>query len=195
MADTSGIIGSLIGGVTGLAENLFGTSWEDTANQKEAALGGAPKFGIPKSQLEYEEVMKGYSKQNMPGYADMVNQARATSDYQTASAGRVAGSQYGALGGANAAQAGRKKYLRQLGIANDSYKSNAEAGAIEAQMGRAPYEQMQFDYNEWLPWQIAKNEIASIRGAGQQQLTSGLDNAGASAIHATNIYQQNKQYG
>ncbi len=194
MAVNSGLIGGIIAGISGLGQNLFGTSWKEEANRKEAALGDAHKFSIPQSQLDYEQLMGSYAGQDMPNYSELVNQARATSDYQAASAGRVASSQFGAMGGANAAQAGRKKYLRQLGIANDAYKSNAEAGAIEAQMGRAPYEQMQFEYNEFLPWQIAKNEIASIRGVGQQQLTSGLDTAAAAGIHATNIYQQNQQY-
>jgi len=195
MANWGGLIPTIIGGIQGLTENLIGQSWEDDANKKEAALGGAPEFSTPQSQLEYEQLAKTQANQDMPGYADQVRQIEANSAYATASTARAAGSQYGAMAGSNAAQANRKKYLRQLGIGNDVYQSGAEERSIQATASRAPYEQMEFEYNEWLPWQIAKNEIASIRGTGQQQLIGGLDQAAAAGIQGANIYNQNRNYG
>ena len=99
------------------------------------------------------------------------------------------------MAGSNAAQANRKQYLRQLGIGNDVYQSQAEERSIQAGASGAAYENMEFEYNEWLPWQIAKNEIASIRGTGQQQLIGGLDQAAAAGIQGANIYNQNRNYG
>jgi len=192
MSDWGGIIGTVLGGVSGLAENLFGTSWEEEANAKEKELGDAPKFGIPQSQQEYEQLMQSKVGQNMPGYGDMLAQIEAQTAYQSVSSGMASGSQYGAMAGQNAAQSNRRRYLRQLGISNEGYKSNAEMGSIQATASRAPYEQAQFEYNEWLPWQIAKNEIASIRGTGQQQLMSGIDTLGAVGIYGSQLAQNNQ---
>ena len=184
----AGIVSGILGLLPGMAETFVGYGWEDEANAKEKKLGDAPKFGIPQSQQEYEQLMNSKVGQNMPGYGDMLAQIEAQTAYQSVSSGMASGSQYGAMAGQNAAQSNRRRYLRQLGITNEGYKSGAELGAIQATASRTPSEIMQYEYNENIPWQIAKNEIASIRGTGQQQLIHGLDNAAAYGIYGSQMF-------
>lgn len=182
-------------GVTGLVENLWGTSMEEEADKKRAALGAPPKYDIPQSQIDSEQLARIRTRQEMPEYSKILAQIDANAANQASATARVSGSQYGAMAGSGAAQANRKKYLRQLGIASDVSRSQAEQQSINATASGAQYEQMQFEYNEWLPWQIAKNEIAAIRGVGQQQIMSGLDTAAAAGIYGSQLLQNNQQQG
>jgi hypothetical protein len=193
MAEWGGIISTILGGASGLAENLFGVSWEEEAKKKDAALGPAPTFEMPQSQLDYEKLLNARKRQEMPGHSDALAQADIQRSLQAAGAARVAGSPYGAQAGLGLAEGNRRRQLRRLGIEQEAYTSMAEDASTQAAMQRAPFEQMQFEYNEWLPWQIAKNEIASIRGTGQQQLISGLDNAAAYGIQGAQLWSQNQQ--
>ena len=129
MADL-GLISTILSGATGLVENLWGSNMEEEADAKRAALGDSPTFTTPQSQLDYENLSQLRSKQEMPGTSQMLANIEANRAAQTSAAGRVADSQYGALGGANAASATRSKYLRQLGIQGSQYKSGAEANGL-----------------------------------------------------------------
>lgn len=195
MADVGGIIGLLLSGVTGLAENLFGEDLEQKAKDKEAALGAAPTFDIPESQLAFEDAMNKRVRKGMPGATQMREDIDSTAATSMGASARAGGTQAAGLGGANLALDRRRKGIRQLGIANEKFRSLAEAQRAEAVKSRAPYEIAQYEYNEWLPWQIEKNEIAALRGAGQQQLMTSLDRGAAAGIHGSNLFSQNKYYG
>jgi hypothetical protein len=194
MADWGGIVSLLLSGASGLVENLIGQDMSKEAEKKRAALGEPPKFEIPQSQLDHEKLMRTRARQEMPGAAQMRAGIEAQTGQAAGAASMAAGSQVGALAGSNLAQSNRRRQLRQLGIAGQVYSDRAQMGNIQATASRAPYEQMQFEYNEWLPWQIAKNEIASIRGVGQQQLVGGLDRLAATGIQGANMYAQNQYY-
>jgi len=182
-----GIVSTALAGASGLVENLFGTSMEEEAAKKEAKLGEAPKFEVPTSQIAFEEGMRKRTRQDMPGM-DAINQSIESSiSTGRGAAARASGSQVGAMGGSNASLISRKKQLRQLGISNDQFKSQAQTEYGGAVKSRGQYEQNQFEYNKWLPWQIAQNEIASMVGYGQQKLMSGMDNASAAAIYGSSL--------
>ena len=190
MADNwGGIVSIALAGASGLVENLFGKSMEEQAREKEAALGAAPKFEVPKSQLEYERLMATKSRQEMPGASRMQENIEAAP-----SGARMAGTQVGGLGASNMAADKRKRFLRQLGIGKQQYRSQAELDNIGAVASRTPYEVMQHDY-EWRDWQIAKNEIATLRGAGQNEIMSGLDRGAAAGIYTSSMFngQQGQQ--
>lgn len=188
-----GIISTALAGASGLIENLWGTSMEDEARKKEAALGDAPKFAIPDSQIAFEEGMRKRMGKNMPGYSQMESDINSTAATSMGASARVSGSQVGAMGGANRSMASRKRQLRQLGVANLQSQDTAKLQYGEAVKSRGQYEQAQFEYNEWLPWQIQKNEIAAIRGSGQQRLMSGLDQAAATGIYASSLFGNQNQ--
>jgi len=188
MANWGGLIGTILAGASGLAENLFGTNWEAEANAKEKALGDSPKFDTPQSQTEYENLMRSRAREDMPGYNDMLNQIEAQTAYQAGAGARVADSQYGAMAAGGAAQANRRRYLRQLGIQNQASKSDAELAAIQAGASGAQYDMMKYEYNDNIPWQVAKNEIASLRGFAQQGITNQLDTIGAAGIYGAQLW-------
>lgn len=195
MADWGGIVGTIIGGVSAVAENLFGKDMVNEADKREAALGEAPKFSTPQSQADYEALMKSKAGQDMPGYTDMLNQVEASTAYEASAGARVSGSQYGAMAAGNAAQGNRRKYLRQLGIQNDVSKSSAELEATMAGASGTQFDIMEYEYNDNIPWQMAKNEIAALRGYGQQKIVGGLDNVGATGIYASQIYGNKEDDG
>lgn len=81
--------------------------------------------------------------------------------------------------------------LRDLGMRASQWQQEQEMRYLGAQQGRGELEQQQFEYNKWLPWQIEKNEIASLRGAGQQMQASGLDTLGATGMQAASMFTNN----
>ena len=139
--------------------------------------------------------MRKRVRQGMPGYDAISQGIDSTAATSMGASARAAGSQVGAQAGANLALNKRRRDIRQLGIAAQQYRDRAEFQSGQATKSRAPYEMAQYEYNEWLPWQIAKNEIAGIRGTGQQQLMTGLDQGAAAGIHTANLFAQNQYYG
>lgn len=181
------IASSIAGMIPSTIEQYIGYDYLDEAEKKAAKTGEAPKFEVPTSQIAFEEGMRKRTKQDMPGI-DAINQSIESSiSTGRGAAARASGSQVGAMGGSNASLVNRKKQLRQLGISNDQFKSQAELEYGGAVKSRGQYEQNQFEYNKWLPWQIAQNEIASMVGYGQQKLMSGMDNASAAAIYGSSL--------
>lgn len=191
--DWGGIISTAIGGTAAVAENLFGKNMVNEADKREAALGEAPEFSTPQSQTDYEALMKSKAGQDMPGYTDMLNQVEASTAYQASAGARASGSQYGAMAAGNAAQSNRRRYLRQLGIQNDVSKSSAKLDSTMAGASGTQFDIMAYEYNDNIPWQMAKNEIAALRGYGQQKIVGGLDNVGATGIYASQIYGNNNK--
>ena len=193
--DWAGIVGVALGGASGLVENLFGKSWEEQAEEKEKQLGPAPTFSIPESQKRYEDYMKTRSRQAMPGSELMEQSIEDTTSDTLSRAGMVANTGWGAQGAGLGATENRRRRLRKLGSMQEQYKRAAQTDYAGAVKSRTPYETMQYEYNEWLPWQIQKNEIASIRGAGQQQLMTGMDRGAAMGIYGANMYNTSQMYG
>lgn len=189
-----GIISAALELLPGMAQSYVGYNMEDEAIAKEKALGDAPKMGIPDSQIAFEEGMRKRMGSNMPGYSQMESDINSTAATGMGASARVSDSQVGALGGANRSMVSRKRDLRRLGVANLQSQDTATVQYGEAVKSRVPYEQAQFETNEWLPWQINKNEIAAIRGSGQQQLMTSLDQGAAAGIYGMNLMDQNKYY-
>ena len=193
MAATS-IISGILGLLPGIAEEIVGWGWDEEAEKKEKELGPAPTFSIPESQRRYEDYMKTRSRQAMPGSELMEQNIEETTAGTLSAAGRVADTGWGAQGAGLRATEDRRRRLRKMGSMQEQYKAASTADAAGAVKSRTPYETMQYEYNEWLPWQIGKNEIAAIRGAGQQQLMGGLDQAAAASIYGANIYNTSQMY-
>lgn len=167
-----------------IAEGMVATR---EADDREAALGAAPQFEIPSSYDKYTKLMKERSEQQMPGYdamsTDIQEQAAANATgVSQLSSGPQAIMNMDAVYGDQATQ------LRDLGMRASEWQNQAQMGYQQAQYGRGQLEQQQFEYNEWLPWQIQKNEIASLRTAGQQMSASGSDNMGAAGVSAASMF-------
>jgi hypothetical protein len=156
------IIGQVAGMLPAMAESFVGFGLEDEAARKEAALGEAPKFETPESQIAFEESMRKRIRQGMPGATQMREDMDATAATSMGASARAGGTQAAGLGGANLALDRRKKGIRQLGIANQQFRSLAEAQRAEAVKSGAQYEIAEYEYNEWLPWQIASHRISTM---------------------------------
>ena len=194
MSAWASLIPMALGIAEGQIESLFGKSWEEEAREKEKELGPAPTFSIPESQRRYEDYMKTRSRQAMPGSEFMEQNIEDTTSDTLSRAGRVADTGWGAQGAGLRATEDRRRRLRKMGSMQEQYKPAATADAAGAVKSRTPYETAQYEYNEWLPWQIQKNEIAALRGAGQQQMMSTLDRGAAAGIYGANIYNTQKMY-
>lgn len=162
----------------------------DEASAREAALGDAPKFEIPSNYDQYMNVMKERAGQQMPGYDAM------SQDIQEAAAANATGvaqlsSGPEAVMGMDAVYGDQASQLRDLGMRASQWQNQAELGYQQAQYGRGALEQQQFEYNEWLPWQIKKNEIASMRNAGNQMAAGGTDGMGAGAVNIVSASTSN----
>jgi hypothetical protein len=161
---------------------VSGRSKTKEAAAREAALGGPPEFQVPSSYDQYTSLLKERAGQQMPGYDDM------SSDIQQQAAANATGvtqltSGPEAVMGINSVYNNQANQLRDLGMRASQWQQEQEMRYLGAQQGRGELEQQQFEYNQWLPWQIQKNEIASLRGAGNQMVASGMDNLGAGAVN------------
>ena len=157
------------------------------AEKREKALGESPKYEIPESVDQYEEMMRTLSQGETPGY-DLMKE-----DIQERGAADMTGvsqlsSPEQALSGAGAVSYDQMNQLSDLGMRAFEWRDQANLGYAGAMQDTAQQEAMQYEYNEWLPWQIAKNEIASLRGAGQAAQQSGTDTMGAAGIQAVSMF-------
>lgn len=173
-----------------LAPLVSGLNDVDEAAEREKALGPAPKFEIPSSYDQYTKLMKERSEQQMPGY-----DAMSTDIQEQAAANATGVSQLSsgpeAIMNMDAVYGDQSTQLRDLGMRASEWQNQAQMGYQQALYGRGQLEQQQFEYNEWLPWQIEKNEIASMRTAGQQMAASGTEGIASGASSMVGVTTQN----
>jgi hypothetical protein len=177
----------------GILEPLFsaplvsGLNAIDEAKKREKALGGPPQYEIPESVDQYEEMMRTLSQGEVPGYGLMKEdiQERGAADMTGVS---QLSSPEQALSGVREVSYDQMNQLSDLGMRAFEWRDQANLGYAGAMQNTAQQETMQYEYNEWLPWQIAKNEIASLRGAGQAAQQSGTDTMGAAGIQAVSMF-------
>jgi len=190
--DWGGLAGVAIGLLSGQMETLFGKSWEEDAKAKEKALGAPPKMEMPQSQIDFEQMAARKTKQAMPGMQSLEDNIDQVASQSTSQSARAATGQFSAMGGGNRAQSNRRSQLRRMSAVQEGYADQAQMGAAQAVKSRAPYETMQYERNEFIPWQIQKNRIAAERGFGMNQIVHGFDQAGAYGIYGAQAMSNNQ---
>lgn len=194
VAAGAGAIGGLANIGFGIADRLAAKRLRAQSLEKWKAKSGFQEYGVPESVDKYIDYMGTLSRQQMPGYNLMQQGIQQTTAAGLTGARQLAGSGPAALGALGGLMSDRQRQLRQLGIMASQYQRGAQQDYAGAIMSRAPYEQQQFEYNQWLPWQMKMNEAMGLRGAGQQQLMSGIDQTAAAGINYTNMQAQQQWY-
>ena len=161
---------------------------EDEAKKRESELT-TPQYEIPESYDLALSQLKKRSQQKMPGYDE------AMAGIQQATAANATGAQQLSSGPeAIMAQSGiygdEMSQIQDLGSRASQWQQQQQAQYARGLQGRAGMETQQFEYNQWLPWQIEKNEIASMRYAGQGAQASGSDTMGAAGVQAASIFSK-----
>ena len=144
------------------------------AAKEEAALGPPPKMDIPESVDDYIGMQRKMSRQEMPGSTQMQTTAGTLSAFSQM--GQGASAEAGVLG----AMMNRRNALSQMGIAAAQYTSGRQDQYAQAVASRAPWEQSQWEHNEWAPWGIRKNELMGDRNVGMNLKYQGMDEGAAS---------------
>jgi len=165
-----------------LAPLVSGLNDTEEANKREKALGSSPEYQIPESYDLALEQLRKRQKDTMPGYDE------AMAGIQQETAANVTGAQQLSSGPeAIMAQSGiyadQQARIQDLGMRASQWQQQQQQQYAQMLQGRAGLEAQQFEYNEWIPWQQQKNEIASLRGAGSQAIASGIDSMGAGAVN------------
>jgi len=168
---------------------IEGVRADDEAKKREKALGSSPEFQIPESYDLALEQLRKRQKDTMPGYDE------AMAGIQQETAANVTGAQQLSSGPeAIMAQSGiygdQQARIQDLGMRASQWQQQQQQQYAQMLQGRAGMEMQQFEYNQWLPWQIQKNEIASLRGAGQAAQQSGADTMGAAGVQAASIFSK-----
>lgn len=183
---------ALLSGVPGVIEGGIGM-WQGMKTIKEAeaireAAGDRPEYEIPKSIQEYVDLYKGMDVTGLPG-EDIYRQEIGGRQAQTATAaGQVASTEAGALSALGQAHQQSLSSLRDLSIRSSMYRQQQEnlkrqgvAGALQTQ---ANYQDKEWQYNQFLPWQTAQNEYWGLRQSGQAMMMGGIDTAGSTMTNA-----------
>jgi len=173
---------------------VSGISDSSEAAKREKELGEAPKFEMPESLGQYQDLMKTRTRQEMPGLSQREAAIETGVAHGASAVGRMADTGWGAQGAIDALQEGARKDMRSLGIEALQYQRGTEEQYGQSLQAQAPYDVMQWERDEWMPWQIAKNEIAALRGAGQASAASGSDAMTAAAMQYMNMQQQQNYY-
>jgi len=167
----------------------IGMSWLSTSNRRDEELGDAPKMEVPKSVDDYINLARKQSRSEMPGSTEM-RQDIAETQASTLSSASQAGQGADAMAAILSSGQNRMKALSQMGIAAAQYSSGKQDQYAQAVGQRAPWEQQQFEYNQWVPWQQKKNEITSMRNLGMSMIAGGGDMSAAAAISGSNSLNQ-----
>lgn len=182
--------GGLLGGIT---DTIVGEINQSQARDREKALGPAPEFTIPESVDKYINYQKRLSQRAAPGYGEeleAIEEGYATDVSSASQLGDNIANTLDAMGGLS----GRRSMdLRKLGQAATQQQIAADMGYSSAVLSKAPYELMPGEY-DFLKWQIGKNEVASLRGSSQAQLSSSFDQLGAMGSMAASMYNPSQQY-
>ena len=173
---------ALLADPTGTLTGLMGMS---EANKREEALGGPPQYEIPESYDLALSQMKKRSKQQMPGYDEAMAGIQQDAAANATGANQLSSGPE-AIMAQNSIYGNEMAQIQDLGSRASQWQQQQQAQYARGLQGRAGMETQQFEYNQWLPWQIQKNEIASLRGAGNTAVASGMDNMMATGVQAIN---------
>jgi len=170
----------------GLDPIIFGPIAEGVRRSKsaeamEAELGGLPAYEVPESYDRYTQMMRDRAQQQMPGYDTMQEDIMGQAAANATGVGQLSSGPEAVMGTGLAYQDASNQ-LQDLGLRAATYKQGNQQAYAGAVQGRSPYETMEYEYNQWIPWQIGMNEAMSMRNAGQAAQQSGTDTMGASAV-------------
>ena len=154
---------------------------EDRADAMEAELGPLPEYQVPESYDRYTQMMRDRAQQQMPGYETMQEDIMGQSAANATGVGQLSSGPEAVMGTGLAYQDASNQ-LQDLGLRAATYKQGNQQAYAGAVQGRSPYETMEYEYNQWIPWQIGMNEAMSMRNAGMGAQQSGSDTMGAAAM-------------
>lgn len=166
-----------------------GESFYKQGKEMNAALGKSPTMEVPKSVDQYINLSRNLARQEMPGASQMRQDIAQTNASMLSSASQ-AGSGFDTMAAVLAAGQNRMNALRQMGIAAAQYTAGQQQQYAQAVASRAPWEQQQFEYNQWLPWQMRKNEAQDLMNTGLQMKYSGADIGAAAWTQGANMASQ-----
>jgi hypothetical protein len=165
-----------------------GESMLKEAAQRESMLE-TPTMEVPGSVDKYIDLARTQARQELPGAAQMRR------DIAQTTAGTLSAARQGAQGAdymaavLGAAQ-NRRRALSEMGIAAAQYTAGKQSEYGQAIASRAPWEQQQFEMNEFLPWQMEMNRIQDLQNVGRQMKYGGGDIQAAAGIQGANMLNQ-----
>jgi len=203
MADVTALAGQAAAAASGRFSGIANLFAGIFANRRAKKLkeGGLDKwkesmdftdYTIPQSYTDELGLRKTQMRQEMPGYS------QHRQDIDSATASTLSSSQN--LGGADSAAvllgAGqdRLRALRGLGIQASQYGQRQQEGYTQAVGRGAQFENMAFDYNQWIPQQQFANTITAERNMGNQMMSSGFDQMLGAGIQGANMANQQQWY-
>ena len=194
---TAAIIASLvsagIAAARGIGKAVQGRRDIKEAKKMEKELGESPKFETPQAVDDYTNRMNLLAKQEMPGYSQMksdIQESTATGMGQVGQLAQGEDKMAGLLG----LMQGQKQSLRTLGTMAMQHQYGAQKEAVQAGLQKAPWEEKEFEYNDWVPWQQGKNRAIDMRNMGSQQRSEGWDMVAGAGIQGANLMSMNSWY-
>lgn len=131
-----------------------------------------PEYTIPEAvQENVDRAKREFQHGELPGYTDFLDRAAI------ASANAISASQQGgnALGNISAIQSNLARQERDLGIANQNYRTSMLDRLTNANRDLAQQQQMEFQMNEFAPWLDKYNFNTQMTNLANQRWTTAID--------------------
>jgi hypothetical protein len=182
--------------IPSLVQAGFGIADRIKANKlyKDNNLGQSPQMEVPESMNAYVSLQEKLAQTRMPGYNENKSAIGGATAGAYSNIRQSASTESGALTSMLGAYSGQQNMLRDLSIRALDYQNKQQQNLGQAYLQKAGVEQQMFEYNKWLPWQMKMNQYESLRGAGTQNIVSGLDSLAGAGIQGANMKANQDQY-
>lgn len=189
MAIATGIGGLIQGGL-----GLFQQKKGEEARQE--AMANQPQFQTPAAINELTAMYGDYlsevqGREEMPGQAQIESNIRESTAGGISSIRETARSSTEALGATTDVIGQEIESIQQLNVQAAQQKARQELQAMQMYGGalqqQAQYEQQEFMYNEYMPWQTRLNEAQAQVQGGWQNISAGVSGmAQGAGMYAAN---------
>ncbi|MFO7880957.1 MAG: hypothetical protein R6U52_00270, partial [Kosmotogaceae bacterium] len=195
-------IGKAVGG---LAKTGYGM-WQAKQGKKERErlMGQIPDYETPMSLQQMSSLYGDYLAETermgdkMPGQDLMEQSMREYAQSQVRNLRQTARTSTEALGATTDVISQTMENLQSLEIQGAKEAANRKLQATQMygqSLGQiAPYEEREWQYEEWMPWMTRLNQAQAKYSAGMRGVQSGISNivSGGTAFGATKFTGQNQ---
>jgi hypothetical protein len=188
-------------GVVGLGKSIFGGIQKNRAKrERDRLLADQPQFDTPQSIQDLSALYGQYlsdvqRREGIPGQQQIEANIRESAATGIQKVRETARSSTEALGATTDIIGRELEGIQQLEIEAARQKARQELNAMQmygqALGGQAQYEQQEFMYNEYMPWQTQVAQAQAEYAGGQQTMVSGLSDVVSGATQ----FGVNQAYG
>jgi hypothetical protein len=160
-------------GVTGLAQGAKGRRLEREAGER-------PEYEIPQEVLQALEGYKTRASQTrLPGQSAIEQGIRSSTASTAGKLEEAAGSSASLLGALAQTGVGEQQSMRDLGLKSSQYQYQTQEELLDYLSKIGQYRDKEFALNEMEPWKQAMGASSAMKGAGMQNVMTGIsDSAG-----------------